>query len=61
MSSLHINFTAILAAIIAFGNQIIPFLPPVWANLIAALLGIYSLYHVGKVVKAARAAGVKGI
>lgn len=61
MSSLHINFSAILAAIVAFGNQIVPILPPVWANLISALLGVYALYHVGSVVKAARLAGVKGV
>lgn len=51
----------ILAGIVSIGNQIIPILPPVWANLIAALIGVYALYAHNEVVKAARAAGVKGI
>jgi len=56
-----ISIAGVLAAVVAFGNQILPILPPVWANLVSALLGVYALYHTTQVVKAARTAGVKGI
>lgn len=56
-----ISIAGVLAAIVVFGNQILPILPPAWANLVSALIGIYALYHTSKVVQAARSAGVKGI
>lgn len=56
-----ITWTGAIAAVIAFGNQILPVLPPVWANLISALFGVYALYHTAKVVGVARAMGLKGI
>lgn len=57
----NVNWAIILAGIVGLGNQLIPILPPVWANLVAALLGVYAFYTHAGVVKAARQAGVKGI
>ena len=54
-----INVPMVLAGIVAFGNQIIPILPPVWANLVAAILGVIALYRVQPVIAAARAGGHK--
>ena len=56
-----ISVSGVIAAIVAFGNQYAHLLPPVWANLISALIGVYALYHTGVIVNAARASGVKGI
>lgn len=55
------GWTGVLAGIIEFGNQITPILPPVWAHLLAAILGVIALYNHGTVVTAARVAGVKGV
>ncbi len=56
-----ISISGVLAALVGLGNTIVPILPQAWANLVSALIGIYALYHTGKVVTAAREAGVKGI
>lgn len=61
MLNTKVTVSSILAAIIVFANQIIPVLPPVWANLIGAVLGVLALYYHGQVVKAARSAGAKGV
>lgn len=55
------GWTGVLAGIIVLGNQEIPLLPPVWANLVGAILGVVALYSHGQVVTAARSAGVKGV
>lgn len=57
----NVKGAAILAGIFQFGNQIVPFLPQVWANLVSAILGLVALYGHVQVVTAARSAGVKGI
>ncbi len=56
-----ISVSGVLSALVVFGNQILPLLPQAWANLVSALLGLYALYHTGKLVTSARLAGVKGI
>lgn len=57
--SLKTYVALILAAIVEFGNHIIPVLPPVWAAFVAGILGVIGLYLHGKVVKAARSAGAR--
>lgn len=56
-----VTLPAVIGAIIIFGNQLVTVLPPVWGNLLGAILGIVALYYHGQVVKAARLAGVRGI
>lgn len=51
------TWAGILAAVVNFGNMLVPVLPPVWANLITAILGVYALYAHTQVVAAARVAG----
>ncbi len=56
-----ISLSFVLAAVIAFGNQLVPIVPPVWGALISAVIGVIGLYHTGKVVTAARSMGIKGV
>lgn len=57
----NVKGIAILAAIVNFGNQALPYLPTLWANLISAILALIAIYGHVQVVSAARAAGVKGL
>lgn len=59
--NLKVTLSSVIAALVVFGNQLIPVLPQVWANLISAILGVIALYYHVQVVQAARAQGVKGI
>ncbi len=61
MFNTKVTWISVLSALIVFGNQIIPILPPVWSNLIGAILGVIALYYHADVVRVARAQGVKGI
>lgn len=55
------GITGVLAGVIEFGNQLVPVLPPAWAHLVAAILGLVALYSHGQVVTAGRTAGVRGV
>ncbi len=59
LASFKVWGSIVLAGIVHFGNLIVPVLPPVWANLILALLGVYALFAHRSVVVAARAAGAR--
>lgn len=53
--------SAIIGALIVYGNQLVPVLPAVWGNLISAILGVVALYYHAQTVSAARQAGAKGV
>lgn len=56
-----VSWSSVIGAVVVFGNQIVPILPPVWANLIGAILGVVALYYHAQVVTVARSAGVCGV
>ena len=55
------GITGIFAGIIWFLTHITPILPPVWGNLISAILGVVALYWHGTVITAARAGQIRGV
>lgn len=57
----NVKWSAVLAGIVVFGNQLVPILPTLWANLLSAALALIALYGHIQVVQAARAAGVRGV
>jgi hypothetical protein len=55
------GITGVLAGIVWFLTQITPILPPVWGNLVSAILGVVALYWHGTVITAARAVNIRGV
>jgi len=55
------SISGILAFVVLVGNQIVPTLSPVWANILGAVLAGVAFYQHSQVVTTARAAGVQGI
>lgn len=56
-----VTVSGALSIIVSLLSTIVPILPPVWGNLVAALLALYAFYHGHQAIVAARAAGVSGI
>lgn len=60
LTSVH-GWSGLLAGILWILNNSIPFLPTVWANIVIAVLALFSFYGLGKVTAAGRAQGIKGV
>ena len=56
-----VGWASVATGIVWVLTAILPVVPSVWGNLLTAVLGIISFYHIGQTVTKATALGAKGI